>query len=275
MPDTPFIVMAAPNGARLQKSDHHNIPISAEELGYEAARLVEAGVSVVHLHVRDKQGKHSLDVGLYEQALACIKKQVGDRLILQITTEAVGIYNRYEQMDCVRQVKPEAVSLALREICPKDSNLNEAAAFFEECQKQRIWPQYILYSIEDIERFNRYRKDGVFHDDAPFALFVLGRYSVNLTGEPSELDDFLGAMENEQDFPWAACCFGQTEAIATEKAFKEGGHVRIGFENNRYMRDGRIASSNAALIEDHLHALDTASRPIASVDWIKNRLMNW
>src|SRR5210317_1856139 len=102
----PMVVISAPNGARLQKSDHPAVPLSAEELADCAESLLTAGVSVLHLHVRDSAGGHTLDAGRYREAMAAIRDRIGDQLILQVTTEAVGMYDRHQQMELVRELKP-------------------------------------------------------------------------------------------------------------------------------------------------------------------------
>ena len=48
----PFIVMSAPNGARLTHKDHLNLPITPTELADCAETLLKVGVSILHLHVR-------------------------------------------------------------------------------------------------------------------------------------------------------------------------------------------------------------------------------
>ena len=118
---TPLIVIAAPNGARLGKRQHAAVPLTPTELADEATSLVESGVSILHLHVRDKNGDHTLNAAIYREALAAIRKKVGDRLVAQVTTEALGRYDRHQQMTLVRKLQPEAVSLALRELCPHAS----------------------------------------------------------------------------------------------------------------------------------------------------------
>lgn len=271
----PFIVISAPNGARLQHSDHPAIPLSSKELGVEAEMLVEAGVSVLHMHVRDSDGKHSLDSDRYRDAIKAVKEAVRDNIIIQVTTEAIGQYNRHEQMALVRSLRPEAVSLALRELCPDEDALSEASDFFCECSRNGVWPQYILYTSEEVTRFEAYRKQGVFGDDAPFALFVLGRYSDNLVGDPSELDAFIAATEGSH-IPWAVCCFGNTEAQAVGQAYSKGGHARIGFENNMTLPDGSLAASNSALIDKTLQTLQInheGMRRIATPQWIRNNLI--
>lgn len=148
-----LILMVAPNGARRMKADHPAIPISAVELANCSTEILEAGASVIHLHVRDNQGRHSLDPEHYKDAIKQIKHQVGKKLIIQITTEAVGIYTIEQQIHCVREVKPEAISVALREICPDELSEHVAADFFKWCADQCIWVQIILYSVDEVLRY--------------------------------------------------------------------------------------------------------------------------
>ena len=114
----PLMIAVAPNGARKTKQDHPALPTSAQELAATARECREAGACMIHLHVRDKKNGHTLDPILYEEAIRAIRNEVKDGLILQITTEAVGIYNAGEQIEVVKAVRPEAASIALREFCP-------------------------------------------------------------------------------------------------------------------------------------------------------------
>ena len=106
----PVMITVAPNGARKLKKHHPALPISPVELGATAASSFDAGASMLHLHVRDKNQKHSLDPDLYCLATQEIKRQAGSELIVQITTESVGKYRPEEQIECVKRTKPEAVS---------------------------------------------------------------------------------------------------------------------------------------------------------------------
>ena len=273
MIEQPFILISAPNGARINKTDHAAVPLTVSELSDTAERLVELGVSVLHLHVRDHDGQHSLDVDHYLAAMADIEDRIGDQLIIQITTEAVGRYDRHQQMALVRALKPEAVSLALRELCPEDHHVPEASDFFREVLEQGTWPQYILYSAADVKRFNHLRKQNVFGEKQPFALFVLGSYHDKQPGNPLALDGYLEYCGNS--FPWSVCCFGETEANAIARAYSLGGHGRIGFENNRLLADGRTADDNYQLIAETLANLtdETVKRPLATAAWIRQSLM--
>ncbi len=241
------IVMSAPNGARRGHADHPALPITAEESARDAIALRDAGVSILHLHVRDGDGNHSLDAERYRQAIAAIEQSVGDELLIQVTTEAVGQYTSEQQIALVRELKPDAVSLALREICPAGLNERAAVEFFSWMRGKNIWPQYILYSVDDVLRFDDMRRRGLFAEDAPFVMFVLGEYANAIAGTIEDLNELLAATDPAA-YPWAVCCFGRHENEVMLAATALGGHVRLGFENNLQLPDGGIAPDNAALI---------------------------
>jgi uncharacterized protein (DUF849 family) len=49
--------------------------------------------------------------------------------------------------------------------------------------------------------------------------------------------------------PWAAFGIGRTEFPIVAQAWMLGGHVRVGLEDNIYIRKGELATSNAQLVE--------------------------
>jgi uncharacterized protein (DUF849 family) len=264
--NAPLMVMAAPNGARLAREGHPAVPLTTAELVSCAVQLLDAGVSVLHLHVRDRQAAHTLDTARYQEALDAIRAELGDALVLQVTTEAVGRYTPQQQMEVVRRLRPEAVSLALRELCPDEAALPAAAAFFADCVNMNCWAQYILYSAADVERFERYRKAGVFAQDRPSVLLVLGRYADGMAGHPEQLPALLQGLDTSHCH-WAVCCFGALEGQVLQAAAGLGGHVRIGFENNQVLPDGRLATDNAELVTATLAHMP--QRPLADSHWVR------
>ena len=168
------MIACAPNGARRTPQDHRALPVLPHELAIAAAPLPDAGVSMLHLHVRNARGKHTLSPKMYREAIAAIKKEVGDRLVIQITTESVGRYAPSEQMAVVRQLRPEAVSLSLADLCPDKSAEAKASKFFAWLRPNGIWPQYILYSRDELQKFDRLRRSGLFGEEYPSCPLVLG-----------------------------------------------------------------------------------------------------
>ena len=267
------MVMAAPNGARRTHADHPALPVTADELADCSVSLLDAGVSVLHLHVRDNEGKHTLASDAYRAAMRRISRRTGNRLILQVTTESVGRYTREEQMSLVRELRPEAASLALRELCPDDDAEPAVAAFFAWLVTERIWPQYILYTVEDVRRFESMRCRGVFVEEHPSCLLVLGRYTDQQAGDPAQLDALLSPADHER-FPWSVCCFGPREQQAMLAALGKGGHVRLGFENNLLLADGSPAADNATLITQFIAAAEESPRRPASADDVRDAFIH-
>ena len=260
---TPLVVMVAPNGARRTKADHPELPITPAEIAREAAACAEAGATVLHVHVRDADGRHSLDPDLYRAAIDAVRAVLGERIVIQITTEAVGRYPPAEQMRVVRKLRPEAVSLALGELVPSDEAPADTAAFLGWLRRERIAPQYILYSPEDVTRFHELRRRGVIPQRRPFALFVLGRYADGREARPEDMLPYLAAQD--AGCPWSLCAFGPREGACVLTAAGLGGHVRVGFENNLWLADGRLAASNAELVAQVAAGAGLLGREVADV----------
>ncbi len=242
----PLIVLNAPNGARKSSADHRKLPITPAELADCAKAILDAGAALMHVHVRGTKGEHTLDTDSYRVALAAIRDAVGERLVMQVTSEACGIYDAGAQMAMVRELRPEAVSLALKELCPDDSRESDAAQFFAWVDRERIMPQYILYTPDEVRRFENFRARGIVGTEKPFVLFVLGRYSDSQLGDVAELPRYVEALA--ADTCWSVCSFGVSEHAAVEAAIAAGGHVRVGFENNLQREDGTMAADNAELV---------------------------
>lgn len=247
MTPAPLIIANAPNGATRGKADHPALPMTAAELARNAAEVLEAGAAMVHIHVRDTAGRHLLDADAYAEATAAIRVAVGDRLIVQITSEAAGRYQAAEQMAVVRAVRPEAVSVALREIIPDAAAEPDAADFFSWARRERVMLQVILYDGADVTRYRALKARGVLGEGEDFPLFVLGRYAVGQVSRPADLLPFLDAAEGAIPL-WSLCAFGMGEAGCALVGAGLGGHVRIGFENSLWMPDGRLANDNATQI---------------------------
>lgn len=243
----PVALGVAPNGGRRTHADHPAIPLSPGDLANAAAACLEAGAAMIHLHVRDRDGGHLLDAEAFAAAISAVRGAVGDRMVIQMTTESLGLYAPPEQMAVVKAVRPEAISLALREFAPAPADEPALADFLAWLKRESILPQFILYSPEELVRLDEMRQRGLIPWEDPAALFVLGRYTVGQTSTPADLLPFLAPGMPRPEH-WMACAFGQFETACACAAALLGGHARIGFENNLCLPDGTTARDNAALV---------------------------
>jgi len=264
----PVLLAVAPNGARRSRTDHPALPLTPDELAATASACLEAGAAMIHLHVRDASGAHCLDAALYREATRAVRAVVGDRMIVQITTEAVGRYLPDEQMAVVEAVRPEAVSLALGELCPDAAHESAFAGFLGFLDRERIASQLILYDAGDMARLADLVDRGVVPDAAPPVLYVLGRYAATGRSTPAELMPFLSAAAGRfSDF--MVCAFGPDEAACGVAAALFGGDVRVGFENNLHLPNGSVAPDNAALVAAVAEPLRSLGRRTATADAVR------
>ncbi|MFG1345815.1 3-keto-5-aminohexanoate cleavage protein [Xanthobacter autotrophicus DSM 431] len=260
----PLIIANAPNGASRTKADHPALPMTAADLARTAAEIAEAGAALIHIHVRDAEGRHLLDADAYREATAAIRAEVGTRLVVQVTSEAAGRYKAPEQIAVVRAVRPEAVSLALREIVPDEASEPAAADFFAWLRREKVFVQIILYSAEEVVRYATLKARGVLGEGEDFPLFVLGRYTAGQVSTPADLLPFLAAGAPPR--LWAMCAFGPKENACALVAAGLGGHVRVGFENNLFAPDGTLAANNAAQVRRAAEGARHLGRPLATAD---------
>lgn len=242
-------IIVAPNGARKTKRDHAQLPMTIEEMVAEAKACQKAGATMIHLHARDAQGRHSLEVddnlGIYH----AVKAAVGNSMIVQLTTEAVGMYSPQQQMALIKSVKPEAASFALRELIPDEHSEDQGLIFFDWVADQGILSQIILYEQADIERYFSLRERGVLPKHNQHALVVLGRYNEAQQSSPWDLRTLHLERFIEENVRCAVCAFGVREQDCLTHAMLLGLDVRVGFENNHLSADGQPANCNAEQVQ--------------------------
>lgn len=243
------LIMVAPNGARKNKEDHPNLPISISEIVECAKSCFVAGADNIHAHVRDKNGMHVLDAGLYLELIKELEQKT-PTLNVQITTEAVGQYSPNEQRSLVKKVMPKAVSVALKEMLSDDDEIAQRR-FYWWASEQHIDLQHIIYSPDEVLLLANLIAKGFIPSNNLSMLFVLGRYVKNQISSPADLVPFLKAYKKSglnKNSKFMICAFGQNEQACLLAAAKAGGDCRIGFENNHLLPDGTLARDNAGQV---------------------------
>ena len=265
------VLAVAPNGGRKTKADHPELPLTADELARTAAECLECGASMIHLHVRDAEGRHCLDPEAYRAVIARTCQEVGDRLVLQITSESLGRFSPAEQRASVLRTNPEAVSLALRELAREPADEKDFGEFLGKLKQMRIWPQIILYTPGEAERLGAMVKQGLIPFDKLAVLYVLGRFALTRTAIPRDLLPFL-AHDMPRFASWSVCAFGRREAACVTAGALLGGHGRVGFENNLVLPDAARAGSNAELIEAAARALEAVGLQTQTADGLREEI---
>ena len=242
MSATPFDLMVAPNGARLTRADHPAVPVTHDQIVATAQACAAAGATAIHAHVRDGRGRHSLDPAAYAALIDAITTSTD--LAVQISTEAAGVFDVATQRACLARTPTRDASVALSEISRDPDGLSET---YHMAAARGISVQHILYEASEVTTLLRHFDSGAIPQQDRRALFVLGKYTPGQRSTPADLAPYLSALGGAA-LTWSVCAFGPSEQDCLLAALHAGGHVRVGFENNRTAPDGTSFADNAAAV---------------------------
>jgi 3-keto-5-aminohexanoate cleavage enzyme len=243
----PVIITCAITGAETTRERQPSLPMTPEEQAVAAAEAVQAGASIIHLHVRDEQGKPTQSVDRFRESISAIR-EAAPGVIIQISTGgAVGesIENRSRPLE----LKPEMASLNLGTMNFGDdvfyNHPRDVVGLAARMQKLGVMPELEIYEAGMLESALRLAKQGVLREPLHFQ-FVLG-VPGGMSGEASNLMHLISLLP--RGVHWGVAGIGRYQLPLAALALTLGGHVRVGFEDNIYYRKGEVARSNAQLVE--------------------------
>ena len=258
----PLIVTIAPVGAEVTRDNHPGVPYTPAEIATASLEAVRAGASVVHLHAREPDGRPSGDARLFTEAIEAIRS-AADPIVMVSTGGAVWmtIEERTRSLDA----KPDMCSL-------ETGSMNFGDDLFLTSRPDSIASAKLAYSrsiVPEIELFD------VGHAVAAARMLGEGHLkrplNVNLVlGVPGGIDAVPEAIPYllrplPSDVRWAVTAVGRHQRRMLAVAMLMGAHgVRVGFEDNVYLRKGRLAKSNAELVEDIVVLSAQLGRTIAT-----------
>lgn len=242
-------IMVAPNGARRSRADHPALPMTLDDIVADARACHAAGAGALHAHLRDADGQHVLDAGLYRELIAEMAAKVPG-LPVQITTEAAGRYAPADQRALLQGVTPEGVSISLVEMLADDDRA-AARRTYHALHEAGVAVQHILYEAAQVTQLCQEIAAGTVPEHGLCVLYVLGRYTPGQVSHPGLIQPFLEAATVAGLAPdWAVCAFGHQETACLTQALRLGGKARVGFENNLHMADGSLAADNAVRVAE-------------------------
>jgi 3-keto-5-aminohexanoate cleavage enzyme len=250
-------IMIAPTGARRTKADHPALPVTIPQIVEAARTCALAGADGIHAHVRDADGLHVLNAGLYRELLAELARVVPD-MFAQVTSESAGRYAPSEQRVLVRDLEPRFVSIAVREMLPDASEHDAGRAFYHWAAGAGVTIQHIVYSKAELAGFFDLCAAGIIPGGRHQIQLVLGSYDGRTTSRPEDISPLVETISKaapEQSVDWGLCAFGKAETACLVRAVALGGKARIGFENSLWNSDGLLAEDNAGRVAAFVEAM--------------------
>ncbi len=268
------IITAALTGVLATREQCPAIPYTPEEIAEEARRSAEAGAAVVHVHARRPDGRPAYDVETYRR----IKEEIEARceVIVNFSTGAIGIPIE-ERIAHVRALRPDLAAL----------NMGSMNYAIYSPKKKRFYHDHvfanpfkdIVYLLEamneagtkpELECFDT----GHIGNTAPLVDMGLLRPPLHFSLILGVLGGIPATTENlvhmKHSLPagstWQVIGISLAQWPLVAAAITLGGHVRVGLEDNFYVRPGEMARSNGDLVAKAAHLIRELGGEVASVE---------
>jgi len=258
-----LIITAAISGAEVLKEHNPAVPYTVEECVNEAKMAYKAGASIIHLHVRTDDGTPTQDKDRFKVVMDAIKAECPDVIIQPSTGGAVGMSN--DERLQPTELNPEMATLDCGTLNfggdeVFENTENTIKYFGERMIERGIKPELEVFDKSMIDMALRLHKKGYIKSPMHFD-FVMG---VN-GGISGTLRDFVFLRESiPADATYTVAGVGRFEFPLAAAAIIDGGHVRVGLEDNTYISKGVLTESNAQLVEKVVRLAKEFGREIAT-----------
>ncbi len=247
LPSESVIITCAITGNKTTRQMNPNLPLTPKEQGIAAAQAVEAGASVIHLHVREDDGSESHRLERFEEAIYEIHSRVPEAIIEVSTRGAVGEDIDYRG-NCL-DLKPEMCSLNIGTLNIGDevflNDPQDVRKLAARIYEMGVEPELDMFDVGMMESAFTLLKKGILREPMRF-LLVLGIPG----GVSADLRNLIHMVSLlPPGTHWTALGIGRFQLSIATHALLLGGNVRVGLEDTAYFRKGEVAKSNAQLVE--------------------------
>jgi len=263
----PVVIAVAITGSVPRKKDNPAVPITPAEQIESTREAVEAGATLVHIHVRNDDESSSSDPGRFAQVQEGIRKHCPG-MIVQFSTGGRG--RDPSQRGSSLSLKPDMASLSTGSVnFPTIIYENSAALVTDLATTMKthgVRPEIEIFDLSHLHGAKRLVEAGLI-DERPHVQFVMGVQNAMPADE--HLLDILLA-EKRRILPqasWTAAGIGRHQAPVMSWALARGADaVRTGLEDNIRISRDRLAANNAELVEYAVLAIERHGRRAAKPD---------
>jgi len=273
------IITVATTGGLHGKEANPALPEQPAEIVQAMRDSYNAGASIAHIHVRDRDGITTSNLGVYGEVL----QGIADQCPGMITQVGNGIGVRYVHgRDKAGLGVSQEERMALVNIEPRPDMLTVNAGsfhfqhkhtevlfdnskswnteFIKSCKERGIHNELEVYDLSHIDNMLRLRDRGVLTGQLHFSL-VMG-IDGGIPASPKNLMTLVDALPEGSS--WQVVTIGKHQVPLSMMALAMGGNIRVGFEDNVYISQGVLAVSNAQFVEKAVRIARELGREIAT-----------
>ncbi len=255
------LITVAPTGAETAKADFPALPTTVEELVETAERCEAAGAGMIHLHIRDREHRPTLDIGLLSEAVSAVRERTS--LVVQLSTGG-SVHDPLADRLKVLDAEPDSCSLTMGTTNFGDDVFSNPWPFvcelYQLTQEREVVPEFELFDLGQVAALARLL-------DAygpPFG----GRVHCDLVmgvpgGMPGTADALVASVATmpDQVTSWSATGIGRTSLAVAFAALSKGGHLRVGMEDTLTLARGVKVTHNVELVQRAAQLAELAQRP--------------
>lgn len=273
----PLIINLAPTGAVADAERNPHVPISQSRILQDVITCAQAGVSMVHLHVRDENGKPSADASLFRTLISNLRAvPEGRELVICASTSGrhgQTLEQRAAVLDLTGAAKPDMASLTLSSMnFASGASMNEPDVIRSLAKlmlERGIRPELEIFDLGMIHFSKTLIAEGLITPPFYFNL-LLG----NIAGAQVTPND-LAALVNQLPAGslWSLAGVGKNQKPSAGLGCVVASGVRIGLEDNLWQDNlSRSPATNVELVQWLANLAHAYGRPIARPQEVRQRL---
>jgi 3-keto-5-aminohexanoate cleavage enzyme len=255
------LITVAPTGAEVSAAEWPQLPVTMSALVEQAKECEAAGAAMIHVHIRDDEGRPTLDLGRLRETVAALRHETG--LIVQLSTGG-SVHDPLETRLAVLDAAPDSCSLTCGTVNFGDDVFLNPWPFmvelYERARDREVVPEFELFDLGHVAALGRLLDTcgppwgGAVHVD-----FVLG-VPGGMPGTAAALVAGVQALP-AQVTSWSATGVGRTHLPVLAAALALGGHLRVGMEDNLMYAPRRPVTGNAELVQRAARLATELQRP--------------
>jgi uncharacterized protein (DUF849 family) len=290
-----LIITAALTGGVTVPTQTPYLPYTPEQIIDQAVEAAEAGAASVHIHARrPSDGMPVADLELFGQYLRGIK---GRSRVIVCTTTGGGLnMTPQERLRVVPMYKPELAScnmgsmnFSVHPIATRYKDWNfpwekpylegskdfifrntfgDIAVFVQTMKENGTRPEFEIYDTGHLYNLQYLIRSGLVELPVwlQFVTGVLGGIGSDIESV-MHLKQTADRLLGQDNYLWSVIgCGYPAEFHVATLAIMMGGHVRVGLEDNIFVRRGVLAKSNAELVRKIVRLAEELERPVATPD---------
>lgn len=267
-----MIISVALTGAIPEKSKYPNLPTEPEEIARSALDCVDAGASIVHLHMRDSEGRQTQDAERLSRTIEILRRERPELIICATTTSrgANSFDDRLTPLGLPRELLPDLASLTLGSYnTPFGVNVNpesEIRLLLEEMGRVGVSPELEIFEPGMLYTYFRLRDQQVI-SHVPMINLLLGVHGAS-PALPRELVHLVDLVPPGVE--WAVAGIGRHQKRMTLLGALFGGNVRVGMEDDPRGEGGSWSNTDA--VKRAVRAAEIANRDVASASEARARM---